>query len=108
MNKLEINLKAAKMLGRNPTTHEGAAITYDLTKPVIDASCVEFNLFTNPADTLAVVKHLGEKHDVTVYRFKDGWAAGYHDIPYVQEEWYTDTFPEYNDAVGAAVEAINE
>lgn len=103
MNQLEINLKAAKMLGLRGV-EEGdckTAIHY----PHLDYQQF-FDLFTNPSDTLAVVKMLGEKHGISIM-LNDSLAG---------KEWFWRgvrgfamgmPMKTYEEAVGAAVEAVN-
>lgn len=96
MNQLEINLKAAKMLRLKCIQHNGIIVFY-----MTSDGQKKFNLFTNPVNTLAVVKHLGKNHCVFMRHGKLGWVgwAPIYGMVGVSN-------PDYEEAVGAAVEAI--
>jgi len=92
------NIAAAKLLGRElnhlndiKCEHERLLVT----------KMQSLDIFTNPADCLAVVKMLGEKHHTSVIVSVDckfpGW--GYYSR---QEDVFLKPFNTYEEAVAAA------
>ena len=114
MNQLEINLKSCEFLGYDDPRivdmlgHQCRMVVYENSS----GKEIEFNLFTNQADTLATVKMLGEQHKVDIIscgaNSKEGTEWGYWDdcqtsyCPTPRTVW------SYEEAVGSAVEAVTD
>jgi len=59
--KLKCNLAAAEFLGQSITLCDNGDVIFIPIKLLGVDTTTEFNIFTNPADCLAVVKKLGEQ-----------------------------------------------
>jgi len=107
--ELECNIAAAELLGYEYLFHDKLACG-SISIRVHSNTTRLFNLFTKPADCLAVVEKLGEKYIVGLdyYKFseddvattlEDGWGWAENHGDYGR---YETGFKTYEEAVGAA------
>jgi len=74
--KLKANMAAAKMLGLSYITHaEISSLSIELTGNRRREEL--FNIFTNPADCLDVIRRLGDEHGTWLQPDRDGSGWGW-------------------------------
>lgn len=107
-DKTKANIAAAKMLGHTGIKERGYQISVDCQR--YDCGYDYFDIFTNPADCLAAVKCLGEKHDASIVCTDGGDGACWTFYHPVNGSYYGDLIEngEYEEAVGAACVAVME
>ena len=109
MDKLAIKLKAAKLCGHDPIESVWQIDVIFIGKGQDERA---FDIFTNPADQIATVIALGEKHDIGLsYIFKSksspipqGWAWMEDNA---DSGKYECGFKTYTEAVAKACEAVS-
>jgi len=103
MNQQEVNLKAAKLLGYATIRHDKSE---SCSIKIVNNTTRLFNVFTNPADCLAVVKMLGERFNTDIISVYESdtfvgfsvWGKKTHSRPY----------DNYEEAVVTAVMEVSD
>ena len=107
MDKITINLKAAKMYGHPSHFKIDGDIYSEYPVRLVNNAWIPFDIFTNPADREATVIALGEKHGVSLAYLTedDEWKAGWYIIYY---EHGTDDagHTTYTEALAKACESV--
>jgi len=104
MNKQKVNLKAARLLGDKARACPFCkGVTKDCA--VCKGTGRSCNLFSNPADCLAVVKMLGDKHDMSLCPSEDGKWCYLETAVLTREDW---EFDSYESALAAAVMEVSD
>jgi len=76
MDKLQTNMNAAKLLSLKFAHQDKDVVLYSNDgKALRFGNTVAFNIFTNPADCLAVVKMLSLKYDINIYSDSGTWFS---------------------------------
>jgi len=105
--KLKANMAAARLIGYASPHHDGESVFVHATDAEKDDSglCL-FDIFSNPADCLSVVKMLGET--AALYPFHD--YGGWHIVnEYGEAQLKNSGHPRtYEEAVAAAVLEVSK